>query len=119
MAFDDARARYPDAFNRAWGLDERLLPGCESGREFYDRVASFVDELRAFEGRIIVVTHGASMECLIGRWLRLAPETVASVGFAVYPASITELTRDRFARPLLERMNDVAHLAALAPVGQS
>jgi broad specificity phosphatase PhoE len=78
-----------------------------------------VDELRAFEGRIIVVTHGASMECLIGRWLRLAPETVASVGFAVYPASITELTRDRFARPLLERMNDVAHLAALAPVGQS
>jgi broad specificity phosphatase PhoE len=72
-----------------------------------------VDELKPFEGTIVVVTHGASMECVIGRWLGLSPEAVASMGFAVYPASITELTRDRFARPLLERMNDVAHLQGL------
>ena len=113
MLFADAVERYPDAFNRPWRLDERLLPGCESGREFYARLASFVDGLMPTEDPAIVVTHGASMECVIGRWLRLAPEAVQGMGFAVYPASVTELTADRFGRPLIERMNDVAHLQGL------
>jgi probable phosphoglycerate mutase len=113
MLFTDARERYPAAFDQAWGLDDRLLPGCESRRDLYDRVASFVEDVATVDGPIVVVTHGASMECVIGRWLGLTAELVDGRGFAVYPASITELTRDRFGRPLLERMNDIAHLQGL------
>ncbi|MEX0750614.1 MAG: histidine phosphatase family protein [Dehalococcoidia bacterium] len=113
MTLDDARARYAEAFARPWLMDDRPFPGCESRRELYERASSFLDELDG-DGRLpVVVAHGASMECVIARWLRLTPEALELIGFAAHTTGVTTLVRDRFGEPGVERMNDVAHLAGM------
>lgn len=113
MTIDDARARFPDVFARRWLMDDRPFPGGETGRELYERTASFVDDL-ADDGRVpIVVAHGASGECIIARWLMLTPEALEPMGMVTHTASITTLTRDRFGGPMVERVNDIGHLAGM------
>lgn len=113
MLFADAQEMYAAAFAQPWTLDTVPFPGSESPRQMYERVASFIDEIEASEGVVVFVTHGASMECVIGRWLQLPEDAFRLARFAADPASITTLERDRFGRPMLRGMNDVAHLAGL------
>jgi broad specificity phosphatase PhoE len=66
------------------------------------------------EGSVpIVVTHGGAIPHLIGAWLKLGPEAMATIGFASHTASITTLVHDPTGLPAIERHNDVAHLSGL------
>ncbi|HEY8171959.1 MAG TPA: histidine phosphatase family protein, partial [Dehalococcoidia bacterium] len=113
MSFVEAQERFPDVFDQPWLIDDRPFPGSESGREFYARVGAFFDDLSA-DGRVhIAVSHGAAIVCLIARWLMLTPESLEPIGFSAHTTGITCLTRDRFGGPVIERMNDVAHLAGI------
>jgi probable phosphoglycerate mutase len=113
MPLADARLRYADAFARPWLMDDRPFPGCETGRELYARVSSFMDELTATDRVPVVVSHGASGICSIARWLMLPPEVLEPIGFSLHTASITTLARDRFGGPITERVNDIGHLAGM------
>jgi hypothetical protein len=53
------------------------------------------------------------MVSLIGRWLMLTPEVLEPISFSSHTTGITCLTRDRFGNPVVERANDVAHLAGM------
>jgi probable phosphoglycerate mutase len=113
MTFADATERFPGAFDEPWLIDDRPIPGAETGREFFARVAGFVDELEADGSVPIVVSHGAAIVSLIGRWLMLTPEALEPISFSSHTTGITCLTRDRFGNPNVERINDVAHLAGM------
>jgi probable phosphoglycerate mutase len=113
LTFEEARLRFPNVWGRAIGLDERPFPRSETYREFYDRVAPFVDALDAGDPISIAVTHGGTINNLVARWLGLPAEAIENASFAAHPASIFVLTTDGWGRPVAERMNDVAHLAGL------
>jgi probable phosphoglycerate mutase len=113
MTLDDAFVRYADVYDHPWTIDERPFPGSETGREFYARVSAFIDTL-SDDGRTpIVVTHGGTAICLIARWLMLTPEAFEPVGFSTHTTGVTVLVRDRFGRPVVERINDISHLAGI------
>jgi probable phosphoglycerate mutase len=114
MTLAEARERYAGVFDHPWSIDERPFPGSETGREFYERVSGFVDDLRDDDGRTpIVVSHGAAIICIIARWLRLTPEALEPIGFSSHTTGITTLTLDKYGCPQVERLNDIAHLAGM------
>jgi broad specificity phosphatase PhoE len=110
MTLAEARERFPAAFGGAWGVDDRPLPGGETGRELYERVAAFMEELEDDGQTAVVVAHGGSIECMIARWLLLTPDMLESIRFNMHPTGVTTLVRDRFDQPAIERLNDLAHL---------
>jgi len=112
MTIEEARAEFPGA-QGPWLLDDRPFPGCESGRELFERAATFLDDLQD-DGRVpVVVSHGGTIECMIAHWLMLAPEAVVPISLGAHTTGVTTLTRGLWGRPMVERMNDVAHLAGM------
>jgi broad specificity phosphatase PhoE len=99
-------------------LDEAIYPGSESGREFYDRCASFIDGLEGDEGTPVIVSHGGALICLVGRWLGFSVEALEPVGFEFHTTSITVLRHFRDDVPhgpigrAIERLNDTSHLSS-------
>ena len=113
LTLAEARARWPDVFGVAWPIDFRPFPGAETGREFYARAGAFLDGLPAEGPLPVLVTHGNTLITLVARWLRLTPEALEPIGFSAHPTGITVLVRDRFGARVVERLNDVAHLAGM------
>lgn len=119
LSLDEARQRFPGAFDAPWHADDRPFPNCETFRDFYLRAAAALDEIDRAHGsdgdkRLpVIVTHGGTIECLVVRWLRLPPDRLSAIGFHADPTSIATLIRDRFGRPRLHALNDTAHLTSL------
>ncbi|MDP9236811.1 MAG: histidine phosphatase family protein [Chloroflexota bacterium] len=113
MTLDEARERFPGVFDFPWRIDDRPFPGAETGRELYERVSGFLDTLCAGDPVPVVVSHGAAIECMIAAWLKITPEALEPIGFVHHTTGVTTLTRDRFERPLIARLNDVSHLAGM------
>jgi broad specificity phosphatase PhoE len=109
MTLAEARQRF-GVFDRAWAADDRPFPGGETEREVYERAAAFMDDCGSDGHTIVVVTHGGTIECMIARWLGLGPDTLESIRFDAHTTGVTTLARDRFDRPRIERLNDIAHL---------
>ena len=104
-------ARFPEAFKDPWGWDSRPFPDAETWREFYARCCAFLDELPADGPLPVVVAHGSSIDCLVARWLKLAPEVFEGITFAAGYASLSVVSSDRYDNRAIERLNDIAHLA--------
>ncbi len=112
MTIEEARAAFPGALE-PWRIDDRPYPDGESGRELFERAAAFLDDLQD-DGRVpLVVSHGGTIECIIGRWLMLTPEAVQPISLGAHTTGVTTLSRGPWGRPMVERMNDVAHLAGM------
>jgi probable phosphoglycerate mutase len=117
LTIEEARIRYPAWFGEGgtsiWAFGAPApAPGAETGAEFYERCASFLDSLPA-EGPIpVIVTHGGTIMCLVARWLLIEPHAIAPIGFAAHTTSITVLTGQPFRE--VERLNDVSHLAGMS-----
>ncbi len=116
LTWEDARTRYPAAFDETaslWspGLLVHPVPGAETGAEFYERCASFLDSLAADGPIPVVVTHGGTIMCLVARWLLIEPGGIAPISFSAYTTSITVLEGHPYRG--IERLNDVAHLAGM------
>jgi probable phosphoglycerate mutase len=110
LTVEEAEARFPHTWNVTLTLDTRPFPGSETPREFYERAGGFIDDLQEGEGVPVVVSHGGTILCLIGRWLNLTPQAMEPIGFSAYTTAIAVLQARRDAERWLERMNDVAHL---------
>lgn len=95
--------------------DHRPFPSGETGREFAERVAAFMDELD-FDapGLPILVTHGGTMRPLIGYWLGLDAEQAGTMGFPSHVTAITVLSTGWHGMPEVERLNDTSHLEGMA-----
>jgi probable phosphoglycerate mutase len=113
LTLTEVRARFPGVFDAPWALDFRPFPGAETGREFYERAGAFIDTLPAEGPLPVVVSHGGTLICLVARWLRLSPEALEPIGFAFHTASISVLQTDRHGSPIVERLNDIAHVAGI------
>ena len=112
MTIEEARAEFPGALE-PWLIDDRPFPDCESGRELFERAAAFLDDLQD-DGRVpVVVSHGGTIECMIARWLMLTPEAVEPISLGAHTTGVTTLSRGAWGRAMVERMNDVAHLAGM------
>lgn len=113
MTMAEARAKWPDA--RDMRMSTRIVPGAETGAEFYARARSVVDELDDDGGLPIIVTHGGTIRMLIAAWLQMTDDALDYAHFAAHPTGITVLTswgeggRER----MVERANDLGHLAAV------
>lgn len=94
-------------------LDWRPYPQAESWRQFFQRVAGFIDSFTARQERAaILVSHAATIHVIVAWWLGLSLEYNTS--FSIAPASLTVLTTNRWGERTLERLNDTAHLYANA-----
>jgi len=113
MTIEEAAARYPETWDINVPLDMRAYEGAETPREFNDRAGAFIDEIAADGSLPVVITHGGTMICLVGRWLRLSAETLEPIGFSAHTTGITVLIETKYGRRL-ERLNDAAHLSGSA-----
>ncbi len=93
----------------------RPYPGSETWKEFYSRIALFLEHLtETQEGPCILVCHSGAIQNAIVWWLGLAFETGRRPwsGFDVHPTSISVLRVNHMGESILERLNDTAHLYA-------
>ena len=95
------------------------LPGGESSQALYSRVQAALDELlRRHAGEIVaVVTHGGTLRTVIGYVLNLPSEVAIRVQVGGN-TGLTIVTASEDRPPVLERLNDIAHLE-YASDGQS
>lgn len=119
MTWAEARARFPDAGTAAPGragdlrMHTRMVPGAETGAEFYARARGFLDELDEDGGLPLLVTHGGTIRMLVAAWLGFSEDALEYAHFASLPTGITVLVsfgndgRER----LVERLSDVVHLS--------
>jgi len=95
-------------------FDSRPFPGAETWREFYARVSTGMQDLaRRHDSAYlpILVVHGGSKINIIIWWLRAAIDAFPDkTPFAGMPGSITVLGRHRSGQPIVDRLNDAAHL---------
>jgi probable phosphoglycerate mutase len=92
-------------------VDWRPYPQAETWREFYERMADFMDRFTGEQiGPAILVTHFANIDLIISWWLRLPVES--DTHFEIAPASLTVLTISKYGERAVERLNDTAHLYA-------
>lgn len=110
LTLGEAQARFPDAWNAPPSLDARPVPEAETMREFFERVASFIDGLRGHDEVPVLVTHGGTINILIAHWLRLEPPALETIVFSAHPTSISVLQTATDGRRIAERVNDCAHL---------
>jgi probable phosphoglycerate mutase len=112
MTIDEARAAFPGA-QEPWLIDDHPYPECESGRELFERAAGFLDELHDDERVPVVVSHGGTIEVMVARWLMLTPEAWEPINLGMHTTGVTTLSRGMWGRAMVERMNDVSHLAGM------
>jgi len=95
-------------------FDWRPFPEAETWREFHARVSIWLDELATQDDPTdvpILVMHGGTKINIILWWLGLALDALSErAPFAGMPGSITVLNRNRSDNPVVDRLNDAAHL---------
>jgi probable phosphoglycerate mutase len=123
LAFTEAEARYPEAWKRLMARDPEAVPeGGETTDAVFARVSAAVDDLvtRHAGGRLVVVTHGLALFHAFAHVCGLgSPSRHQRVFVLVDNCSITHLEHRRNGDDSdqwrIVRINDVAHLASLAP----
>jgi len=94
-------------------LEWHPYPEAESWREFYFRVAGYMQGITADQQELLVlVTHGGTINCIVTWWLQLRVEWLEQIkiSFDASPASITVLNVNDWGEHSVERFNDTAHL---------
>ncbi|MDA3650076.1 histidine phosphatase family protein [Saccharopolyspora indica] len=93
----EIREQVPD-----WTVWTHPCPGGESAEQVSARADELLARIADTASDVVLVGHGHFSRCLIARWLGLP--AVAGVGFALDPAGITVLGRERGA-PQVVRSN--------------
>lgn len=111
MTKDEARRYFREPTHPL--VDWKPYPEAETWRQFYHRVAAFMEySSDRFDDSVLVVTHGGTIIQIISWWLRLDMDTISNVSFKTDPASITALGTSTLDERTIERLNDTAHLYA-------
>ena len=94
-------------------LEWRPFPEAENAGEFYKRVSSFMDKLVEKEERVIVVSHGGTIQNIIRWWIGSPLPDYYRVGFGVANTSVTVLDSTESRERRIERLNDTSHYARI------
>jgi len=101
----EIRASRPD-----WRLFRDGCPGGETPADIAARADRVIPLLEAAGGDAIVFAHGHLLRVLMARWMKIPLEIAGR--FSLDPASLSILSRDpHTSDPVIERWNDIAHLA--------
>ena len=92
-------------------LDWRPYPGSETWREFYGRVASFMEGL--VEDRVLIVSHGGAIQNIIRWWIDSPLVDFFRVTFGVANTSVTVLDTTEADQRRIERLNDTSHYSRI------
>jgi probable phosphoglycerate mutase len=93
-----------------WRLFRDGCPGGEGPQDVAARADRVLPLLRGAGGDVIVFSHGHFLRMLMARWMNFAP--VDAARFGLDAASLSVLGLDPYTRePMIERWNDVSHLA--------
>ncbi|HHX65127.1 MAG TPA: histidine phosphatase family protein [Chloroflexi bacterium] len=94
-------------------VDWRPYPGAETWREFYQRVAGWMETLPLTDDEVpILVSHGGAIKQIVTWWLGIDIDCSQGAAFDTATASITVLRINSWGERALERLNDTAHLYA-------
>ena len=94
-------------------LEWRPFPEAESAGEFYKRVSSFMDKLIEKEERVIIVSHGGTIQNIIRWWIGSPLSDYYRVGFGVANTSVTVLDSSEHRERRIERLNDTSHFVRI------
>ena len=94
-------------------LDWRPYPESESWREFYHRVASFMDKLCDREEQVLIVSHGGTIQNIIRWWLGIPLTDFFKTSFGAANTSITILDTTPYRERRIERLNDTTHYSKI------
>jgi probable phosphoglycerate mutase len=94
-------------------LDWRPYPESESLGEFYKRVKTFMDKLIETEERVLIVSHGGTIQHIISWWLGVPNTDIYKVAFDIRNASVTILDNGEYDQKRIERLNDTTHYARI------
>ena len=94
-------------------LDWRPYPGSESWREFYERVVSFMEGLVGSEDRVLIVSHGGTIQNIVRWWIGVPLVDFFKVTFGVGNTSVTVLETTDHNQRKIERLNDRTHYSRL------
>lgn len=113
LTMSDIKEKFPQV-HRAWheGGIRPHIPGEEARETFLERTRAFLQDVRAkhHEGRVLVITHGGTINMLLLTGLNLDPER--PLPFHIDNASLNIVQwGERGAR--LRLLNDACHLNAL------
>lgn len=113
LTLDEIRQQFPEV-HHAWTHGGMLprIPGEETRDAFFERTSTFVRDLKAehSEGRVLVVTHGGTVNMLLMTILNL--DSKHNLPFTIDNASISLVTWGERG-PRLKGLNDVCHLASV------
>jgi broad specificity phosphatase PhoE len=92
-------------------IDRREFPEAETWREFYTRVAKYLDALNESETKdCLIVTHGGTIVNIISWWIRLPVEVITPGTFQPVPGGVTHLTENAWNNRVLKALSDRSHL---------
>ena len=98
-------------------FDSRPFPEGETWREFHARVAAAMDavaERHPESDAAIFCVHGGTLSNIVVWWLGIPLDALPErTCFSASPGSLSILGKSRYGNPVVERLNDRAHLAAL------
>ena len=94
-------------------LDWRPYPESESWREFYHRVASFMDKLCEQEEQVLIISHGGTIQNIVRWWLGISLTDFFKTGFGTANTSITILDTTPYHERRIERLNDTSHYSII------
>jgi len=83
-------------------------PNGESYADVCVRLRSLVDEIRTRDGRLLIVSHGGTLGCLMASLFRADHQT--AMAFRFRNGAIAEIMQRPNGDFALERYNDVSHL---------
>jgi probable phosphoglycerate mutase len=93
-------------------IDWTEYPEAESWRMMTERVFAGLDRIdRACPATAIIVSHHLAGVAAIQWWLRLCEQCRLGVSFDLAPASVTELTINKWQERTIVRLNDTSHLS--------
>jgi len=94
-------------------LDWRPYPESESWGEFYRRVSSFMDKLIETDERVLIVSHGGTIQNIIRWWIGTPLTDFFITGFGTANTSITVLDTTSYRERRIERLNDTSHYSRI------
>ena len=92
-------------------IDERSLPGAETKRELYQRLAPFCEEaLGRPEDTVVLVSHGGSLSVWNVLWLGLPPEVMNGCGIFGKAGAVGEFGVYRGWERRITRIGDMSYI---------
>lgn len=91
-------------------MDDRPFPSAESGREVWNRLSAFCDEMVANEHeRIVIVTHGFVLPVWFAIWLKWDIAMLNKTGFCGAAGGVSFMREDTDGKRVLMRLNDMSY----------